>query len=286
MNRTPINTMPIVSLGLGFAKECQGLPQGVCPTSRKLPRNIFRSRARCLKEKVVVLVKFFSYTDFVKMNPLIKTTQRVADYGEVLTPPHIVKAMLDLVAQEADRIDSRFLEPACGTGNFLIEVLQRKLRVVEKRYRRSQLDYERYAVVAVSSLYGIDILEDNAEECRQCLYETFDAAYTALYGDKTKTACRESVRYLLKRNIVHGDALSLQTVGENPQPIVFGEWSLVNGSLLKRRDFAFHEMVQQASMRELPLFSDLGEEVFIPEPVKEYPPVHFLELAHAFADEL
>ncbi len=220
------------------------------------------------------------------MNSTIKSKQRVADYGEVLTPPHIVDAMLDLVKQETERIDSRFLEPACGTGNFLVEVLRRKLQVVEKRYAKIQLDFERYAVLAVSSLYGIDILGDNAEECRQRLFQTFDAAYTTLFGGKTKTACRESVRYILRHNIIHGDALTLKTVGENPQPIIFSEWSLVNGSLLKRRDFAFHEMVQHASMRELPLFSDLGEEVFIPEPVKEYPPVNFLELANAFADKL
>lgn len=220
------------------------------------------------------------------LNAHIKSKQRVADYGEVLTPPHIVAAMLDLVKQETERIDSRFLEPACGTGNFLIEVLRRKLQVVEKRYRKKELDYECYAVLAISSLYGIDLLADNAEECRQRLFQTFDAAYTALFGNQTKTACRESVRYILKRNIIHGDALLLKTVGENPQPIVFSEWSLVNGSLMKRRDFAFHELVTQASMRELPLFSDLGEEVFIPEPVKEYPSVHFLELAHAYDDEL
>ncbi len=218
--------------------------------------------------------------------PHIRSRERVADFGEVLTPKHIVEAMLDLVKSETERIDSRFLEPACGTGNFLIEILRRKLQVVQKRYANSQLDYERYAVLAVSSLYGIDILADNAEECRLRLYQAFDDAYTALFGEKAKAACRQTVRYILKRNIVHGDALSLQTVGENPQPIVFSEWSLVNGSLLKRRDFAFHEMVQQASWRELPLFSDSGEEVFIPEPVKEYPPVHFLEIAHAYDDEL
>lgn len=194
----------------------------------------------------------------------IKSKQRMADYGEVLTPQHIVGDMLDMVKQETGRIDSRFLEPACGTGNFLVEVLRRKLQVVEKRYSKNQLDFERYAVLAVSSIYGIDILADNAEECRQRLIQAFDAAYSALFGEKTKSACRESVRYILKCNIIHGDALTLQTVGENPQPIIFSEWSLVNGSLLKRRDFAFHEMVQQASMRELPLFSDLGEEVFIP----------------------
>lgn len=219
------------------------------------------------------------------MKSQVKSKQRVTDYGEVLTPKHIVNAMLDLVKQETERIDSRFLEPACGTGNFLIEILERKLRVVEQRYGKSQVEYERYAVLAVSSLYGIDILEDNAEECRQRLFAVFDQAYTRLFKEKTKEQCRETVRYILKKNIVHGNALTLKTVGQNPQPIIFPEWSLVNGSLLKRRDFAFHELVSHSAMRELPLFSDQGEEVFIPEPVKDYPPVHFLEVAHAY-DEL
>ncbi len=212
----------------------------------------------------------------------VKSKQRVTDYGEVLTPQHIVNAMLDLVKQETERIDSRFLEPACGTGNFLVEVLNRKLRVVEARYARSQLEYERYAILAVSSLYGIDILADNVEECRQRLFAVFDQAYTRLFKGKTKEQCRQAVRYILSKNIVHGDALTLKTVSDHPQPIIFPEWSLVNGSLLKRRDFAFHELVSHSAMRELPLFSDQGEEVFIPEPVKDYPPVHFLEVAHAY----
>jgi len=220
------------------------------------------------------------------MKSQVKSKHRVANYGEVLTPKHIVNAMLDLVKQETERIDSRFLEPACGTGNFLIEILRRKLRVVERRYAKSQLEYERYAILVISSIYGIDILEDNVEECRKNLFEVFDEKYSRLFMTKAKEQCREAARYILKCNIVHGDALSLKTAGENPWPIVFSEWSLVNGSLLKRRDFAFHELVNHGSMRELPLFSDLGEEVFIPEPVNEYPPVHFLEVAHAYDDEL
>ena len=218
------------------------------------------------------------------MNHQVKSRERVAQYAEVLTPPEIVNAMLDLVKQETERIDSRFLEPACGTGNFLTEILERKLRVVEKHYGKIQLEYERYAVLAVSSLYGVDILEDNVQECRERLFGVFDRAYTRLFGEKAKEKCREAVRYILTRNVIHGDALSLKTVGEAPKPIVFSEWSLVNGSLLKRRDFAFHELVARASLRELPLFSDQGEEVFIPEPVKDYPPVHFLEVAHAYAE--
>ncbi|MBC7259480.1 MAG: N-6 DNA methylase [Chloroflexi bacterium] len=218
------------------------------------------------------------------MRSHIKSKHRVAQYGEVLTPKNIVNAMLDLVKDETERIDSRFLEPACGTGNFLLEILERKLRVVEKRYRRSQIEYERYAILAVSSIYGVELLKDNVEECRERLFQVFDAAYTRLFKNKAKEQCREAARYILKRNIIHGDALSLKTVGENPQPIVFSEWSLVNGSMIKRRDFAFHELVNHGSMRQLPLFSDAGEEVFIPEPVKEYPLVHFLEVAHAYDD--
>jgi hypothetical protein len=216
------------------------------------------------------------------MKSTVKSKHRVAQYGEVLTPKNIVNAMLDLVKQETERIDSRFLEPACGTGNFLLEILERKLRVVESRYGRSQLEYERYAILTVSSIYGIELLEDNAEECRKRLFEVFDTAYSGLFKSNANDKCREAARYIIKRNIIHGDALSLKTVGENPRPIVFSEWSLVNGSLIKRRDFAFHELVNHGSMRELPLFSDLGEEAFIPEPVKEYPPVHFLEVAHAY----
>jgi len=203
--------------------------------------------------------------------------RRVADHGEVFTAKREVNAMLDLVKQEAERIDSRFLEPACGTGNFLAEVLERKLRVVEKRYGKSQLEYERYSVIAISSIYGIDVLEDNVIECRKRLFDIFNHRYMSLF----KEECWGAVKYILDRNIIWGDALTLNTVGENPQPIVFSEWSPVNGSMIKRRDFAFHELLFFAGLREKPLFSDLGEEVFIPEPVKEYPLTYYLRVADA-----
>ncbi len=189
--------------------------------------------------------------------------------------------MLDLVKSETDRIDSRFLEPACGTGNFLAEVLERKLHVVETRYGKSQLEYERNAILAVSAVYGIDILEDNVLQCRHRLAEIFDRDYSRLFRSNANDDCRASVRYILERNIIHGDALSLETVSDDPNPILFSEWSPVNGSMLKRRDFTFHGLLEHASMNELPLFSDLGEGVFIPTPEKEYPPMHFLKVADA-----
>ncbi len=206
--------------------------------------------------------------------------KRISDHGEVYTSKREVNAMLDMVKHETARIDSRFLEPACGVGNFLTEILSRKLSVVESRYATNQLEYERYAILAVSSIYGIDILEDNVIECRQRLYNTFDGDfYSRLFNEHAKTKCREAVRFILERNIIWGDALSLKTVAKNPACIVFSEWSLVNGSMIKRRDFTFRELLAHERMKDLPLFSDLGEDVFIPTPVKEYPPVHFMEIA-------
>lgn len=215
------------------------------------------------------------------MEEQVVSRQRVADHGEVYTRKREVNAMLDLVKQETERIESRFLEPACGTGNFLAEVLARKLDVIESRYKKSQLEYERYAVLAVSSIYGIDILQDNVAECRQRLLGLFDEVYTFLYKAEAKNECRNAIKYILDQNIIHGDALTLKTVEETPSPIVFAEWSPVNGSMLKRRDFTFHGLLELESMKELPLFSDLGEDVFIPEPIAEYPIVHFLRVADA-----
>lgn len=209
----------------------------------------------------------------------VVSKKRVADHGEVYTSDREVNAMLDLVKQETERIDSRFLEPACGTGNFLVEILRRKLNVVANRYRKNQLEFERYAVLAISSIYGIDILEDNIIACRERLFELFDKGYSKLYKEKSKDECRKSVKYILGLNIILGDALTLKTVDKNPEPVIFPEWSPVNGSNIKRRDYAFQDLLNHASTKEMPLFSDLGEDVFLPTPVKEYPITHFLRIS-------
>lgn len=214
--------------------------------------------------------------------------KRVTDYGEVYTQKREVTAMLDLVKQETERIESRFLEPACGTGNFLKEILERKLKVVENRYQKSPLEFERYAVIAVASLYGIDILEDNVKECRKRLFGIFDWKYAKLFSKTTKNECRNSVKFILNLNIIWGDALTLKTMGENPQPIVFSEWSLVNSSMIKRRDFSFGELIsygegsEQTTIfkgpKQTSLFSDLGDKCLIPQPIKDFPLQHFLKL--------
>lgn len=176
--------------------------------------------------------------DKIKPNSQVKSKKRVADHGEVFTNQREVNAMLDLVKHETERIDARFLEPACGNGNFLAEVLRRKLTVVDSRYSKSQFEWERYAVIAVSSIYGVDILEDNAIECRERLFKIFNERYTSLFKDKCKVECRQSVKFLFNKNILWGDALDF-TNPETKQPIVFSEWSAVNGFMLKRRDYMF-----------------------------------------------
>jgi len=208
----------------------------------------------------------------------VVSKKRVADHGEVYTSKRIVNAMLDLVKQETEIIASRFLEPACGTGNFLTEVLERKLSVVESRYGKSQLEYERYAILAVSSIYGIDILEDNVIACRRRLLDIFDSNYLFLFKDESLV---DAVKFILERNIIWGDALSLKTVGEVQEPIIFSEWSPFNGSMIKRRDFKFEHLISCAEFDGANLFSDAGEKVLIPEPVKEYPLTHYLRLADA-----
>jgi len=220
------------------------------------------------------------------MEKQVNSKQRIADHGEVYTDPREVNAMLDLVKYQTERIDSLFLEPACGTGNFLTEILERKLQVVELRYRKSQLEYERNAFLAVSSIYGIDILEDNVVKCRNRLLDIFDQKYSGLYKKAAKEKCREAVEFILERNIIWGDALSLKTVGDEPQFIVFSEWKPLNGSMIKRRDFMFSGLIPRFLPKpdlfpEPDLFSELGDDAFIPKPIREFPPIHFQRVADA-----
>lgn len=205
----------------------------------------------------------------------VKSKQRVADHGEVFTNPREVNAMLDMVKQETERIDSRFLEPACGDGNFLAEVLRRKLAIVEQRYAKSQQEFERYMVIAVSSIYGVDILEDNAVECRARLFKLVDEKYTSLFKDKCKDECLRSVMFLFNRNILWGDALDF-TNPVTKEPIVFSEWSAVNGTMLKRRDYVFRFLVEKT--HQFSLFNDEGQPAAIDEPVRDFPLIHFLKL--------
>ena len=219
----------------------------------------------------------------INIDTQVKSKQRVTNHGEVFTAQREVNAMLDLIKQETERIDSRFLEPASGDGNFLVEVLRRKLKVVDSRYSKSQLEWERYAVIAVSSIYGVDILEDNAIECRKRLLSIFIERYTAHFKDKCNEYCKRSITFILNRNILWGDALDF-TNPVTKLPIVFSEWSAVNGSMLKRRDYVFKFLVEQT--HQFALFNDEGTAAAIDEPIKDFPLTHFLKLGEDDTSEL
>ena len=177
----------------------------------------------------------------------IKSKNRVQEYGEVFTNEREVKAMCDLVKEETERIDSRFLEPACGDGNFLVEILNRKLDVVKKKYKKSPLDYEKNAVLAISSIYGVDILIDNVLACRERLFRMWDKAYKNVCKNDCNDQTRDAVKFILEKNIVCGNALTLCCVDGNgkdtDKPIVFSEWAFITGSMLQRSDYTFAELL-------------------------------------------
>jgi hypothetical protein len=206
------------------------------------------------------------------MSDLIKSKKRVADHGEVFTPPWLVEKMLDLVKSETERIDSRFLEPACGSGNFLLPVLKRKLAAVDKRYKSSQFERLHHALLGVMCIYGVELLKDNAEECRNNLLEVF-RSHLKLQEDSTEV---QAVRIVLEANIVQGDALSLKD--HEGEPIVFPEWSYIGKGLFKRRDFKYDELLQLSSFGEGTLFESLeADEIFAP--VKDYPAMNISDIA-------
>lgn len=204
---------------------------------------------------------------------LVKSKQRVADHGEVFTPPWMVEAMLDLVKGETERIDSRFLEPACGSGNFLVQILRRKLAAVELKYGKSEFEKRHFALFGLMCIYGVELLPDNITECRDNLLEVF-ADY--LHIDETDDLYL-AANFVLSQNLVHGDALTMQD--NNKQPITFAEWGYLGKGKFQRRDFRFDVLTHSSAFSaEGSLFAHLGKhEIFTP--VKTYPVVNVGELA-------
>jgi hypothetical protein len=212
----------------------------------------------------------------IKQIKQVKSKERVAEHGEVFTNDREVNAMLDLVKHETERIESRFLEPACGNGNFLTEVLTRKLSVVNSRYRKSQIEWEKNALVAATSIYGVDILEDNVIECRNRLYNIISKEYLTSFATYINLEYLKSVKFIFKRNILWGNALDF-TNPISQKPIIFSEWSLLLGDKVLRRDYIFKFLVEKTHQFILD-FNDEGRQGAIDEPVKDYPPIHYLKL--------
>jgi hypothetical protein len=204
---------------------------------------------------------------------LIKSKTRVVDHGEVFTPRWLVERMLDLVKGETERIDSRFLEPACGSGNFLVPVLQRKLAAVEVKFGKSDFERRHYALLAIMCTYGMELLVDNIDECRANMLEVFADYLNLAETDELYQAAS----YVLSQNLVHGDALTMRT--HHGEAITFAEWGYLGKGKFQRRDFRFDVLMQMSTFsQEGSLFAHLGKhEIFTP--IKAYPPMTARELA-------
>ena len=211
---------------------------------------------------------------------LIKSKQRVADHGEVFTPEWMVEAMLDLVKDESERIDSRFLEPACGSGNFLVKILKRKLAAVELKYSKSDFERQHFALLALMCVYGIELLADNIAECRINLLEIF-SEYLEVTSESD---LYRAAQHVVSTNIIHGDALTM--LASQNEPITFAEWGYLGKGKYQRRDFRFSNLTLGSSDSDQnSLFSNNGEhEIF--SPIREYPTTTIKELAQLYGEEL
>ena len=212
----------------------------------------------------------------------VVSKQRVADHGEVYTAKREVNAMLDLVIEETERIDSRFLEPACGTGNFLVEILNRKMEAVHRKHAKNQFEYDLASAQAVSSMYGVELLPDNVETCIERLFQQFKEIYREHQSVNASIKLEQCIKYLLRKNILCGDALTM--LQSNGKPITFCEWTFIGTKgKVKRRDFEFSELLRtlESDISESNIPTDMfsiREHSFVHLPKREYPLTDYLKL--------
>ena len=214
----------------------------------------------------------------------VKSKERVRDHGEVFTNEREVNAMLDLVKEETENIESTFLEPACGDGNFLAEILRRKLNIVKERYYHQLDNYEMYSISAIASIYGVDILQDNVNDCIERLYDIWLQEYIKVMKKNEDQRVKQACHYILTKNILCGDALTM--IKNDGTPIVFAEWKFGTGTMIKRRDYELSKILeteQITNTEEFNLFTfddDINQGVrdSLDKPIKEYPLVDYREV--------
>ena len=224
-----------------------------------------------------------------------KSKERISKHGEVFTDEKEVKSMCDLFEHECERVDSRFFEPACGNGNFLAEILSRKLNIVYKKFKKNKYDFERYSILAISSLYGVDLMNDNVNECKNRLYKIWEKMYKKIFKDNCDNETIKTVSFILSLNIVCGNALTLMKVdsdgNDTKEPIIFPEWSLISGAKFKRRDFRFDVLLMSKENphkrkentlfeNELDKFLEIHPSTneYLPKPINEYEPIHYKKI--------
>ena len=187
------------------------------------------------------------------MSRQIKSKKRVSDFGEVYTNEREVNAMLDLVKDETEKITSTFLEPACGNGNFLVEILRRKLSSVARIYGHDAGEYVVHMLEAVTSIYGVDIQADNVRESRERLMNMCSMEFSGSYGTDLSDGAVRALECIMRRNIICGNTLTC--LAEEGGPLIFSEWKLAENGMFERRDFLFSDILdnQNVSLNENPI---------------------------------
>ena len=171
----------------------------------------------------------------------IKSKKRVSDHGEVFTAKREVDAMLDLVDDELVKIKSTVLEPACGDGNFLIEILKCKMDTVQ-RIHQSRYDYEIYSMLTFSTIYGLDIQKDNVLESRKRLYDWYVSDYEHKFKTQPSKQLLKAIKFILQKNIQCADSLSM--MNEKNHDLVICEWSLCDDGRMIRKDVFYKDLVK------------------------------------------
>ena len=205
-----------------------------------------------------------------QVSDLVRSRERVTNHGEVFTPGWLVEDMLNLIGGESERVDARFLEPACGSGNFLIPVLRRKLATVHLEYAASEFEKKHHALLSLMCIYGIELLDDNANECRTNLLETF----FSYLGNRAKGEWLQAAKAVVEANIVRGDALAMTNADGGP--LTFPEWGYLGKGKFQRRDFEYQTLTSRSSIAGT-LFEMLPEHDLF-KPTNTYAPMTVSEI--------
>ena len=187
------------------------------------------------------------------MDKQVKSKERVKEFAEVFTNPREINAMLDMIKDEINRIGSRILEPAVGTGNFLVEILSRKLIAIKEKAEGNQLRWEYYVFIAIANIYAIDIQKDNIRECKNRLLKIIVEEYRSLFEDYSEEFIN-SIKYILSKNIIWGN--SLKGMRGDEGKIIFSEW-IYDKQNIVRKDYIFLDLVGQDEVAPIEIWEEI-----------------------------
>lgn len=203
------------------------------------------------------------YDEALEVIGQVKSKERVRDLAEVFTADREVNSMLDLIGDSSYSVDFRYLEPSCGNGNFTVAILERKMLSVSEKYKKLQ-DFEFYTLMALGSIYGVDIALDNVKEARQRMKNVILDRFSDVQNSRQATdGFYKSVDYILKHNIIKGDMLN------GAQKIKFTEFTSPKIYKFQQRIFRLVDLIGATGS----LWADS------PDPVSEIPMKNYWELA-------